>query len=96
MASFFNVAYSKYFCAKLIDFLPLIKSVPQFLIKGKLDYNLDSKKYIVKVGVEVDGFDLNGFWPNSKLESTELRVEQLTVYNIICYKMYEDVLVTYQ
>ena len=36
---------------------------------------LDSKKSIVEVGVEVDGFDLNVFWPNSKLESIELRVE---------------------
>ena len=36
---------------------------------------LDSKKSIVEVGVEVDGFDLNVFWTNSKLESIELRVE---------------------
>ena len=30
---------------------------------------------MVKIGIEVDGFHLNVFWPNSKLESIELGVE---------------------
>ena len=37
-------------------------------------YKIDSKKSIFEVGVKVDGFDLNIFWPNSKLELIELRV----------------------
>ena len=38
-------------------------------------FNVDSKKSIVEVGVEVDGFELNVFWLNSKLELIKLQVE---------------------
>ena len=37
---------------------------------------------LVEVGVKVDGFDLNVFWPNSKLESIELLVEHMKLLTL--------------
>ena len=42
---------NKIFCVTLIDFLPLIKGVPQFLIKGK--FFLERERYMSRKGLKV-------------------------------------------